>query len=253
MLLTIDLGNTSIKLGLFNENEEVAFAVYDKTQEDYRSLILSFIYRQNLREDVITDAIFSCVVPNLYDRVYTALTSLVSKDRIIDINPNEDYGIELDIPNPNEVGDDLLVMNAYAYNLFKRDIIVVSIGTVTVMTHVTSDGKFRHCIIAPGFNKVSETIWGNAAQLPEFELKKVDTFLANNTIDAMNVGTYSGYIGMIEYLINGLRKEINADSYIVGCGGVGKLLVPHIELFDYFDSDLVTKGLNYIYERKKNG
>lgn len=252
MLLTIDLGNTSIKLGLFENNEELCFSVYDKLHEDYRSLILSFLFRNNKRENDLECVIFSCVVPNLYDKVYTALKSIVEENKIIDINPNDDYGIKLDVPNPSSVGDDLIVMSAYAYHLFKRDIIIVSIGTVTVISHVDATGNFKHCIIAPGFNKVAESIWGSAAQLPEFELQKSNTFLADNTIDAMNVGTYNGYIGMLEYLVNGLKNELNLDSYIVGCGGVGKLLTPHTDIFDYFDSDLVTKGLNYIYETKKN-
>ena len=252
MLLTIDLGNTSIKLGLFEEGKEIGFSLYDKQQDDYRSLIMSFLFRNNRRESDLDYAILSCVVPNVYDKIYTSLKSIIDEKNIIDINPNDDYGIKLDVPNPNSVGDDLIVMNSYAYHLFKRDIIVVSIGTVTVMSHVDKDGNFKHCIIAPGFNKVAESIWGSAAQLPEFELKKSDSFLADNTIDAMNVGTYNGYIGMIEYLINGLKDEINEDSYIVGCGGVGKLLVPHTNIFDYFDSDLVTKGLNYIYETKRS-
>ena len=50
MILTVDLGNTSIKLGLFENNEELCFSVYDKLHDDYRSLILSFLFRNSKRE-----------------------------------------------------------------------------------------------------------------------------------------------------------------------------------------------------------
>ena len=84
MLLTIDLGNTSIKLGLFDNNEELCFSVYDKLQDDYRSLILAFLFRNSKRESDLECVIFSCVVPNLYDKVYTALKSLVEEKKLME-------------------------------------------------------------------------------------------------------------------------------------------------------------------------
>lgn len=249
MLLTVDLGNTSIKLGIFDNNKQVAFACFDGVYDNYRSLILSFIYKSNLREDEIEASILSCVVPSVYDVVYDALESIVGKN-IIDIDPNKDYGIKLDVPNPNEVGDDIIVMCAYAYNLYHRELLVVSMGTCSVICHITKDGEFKHCIIAPGFTKMSETLWKNAAQLPEFQLTYKDTYLANNTIDAMNIGIYNGYLGMMSSLIKGIKKEIGEEEpYVIGCGGLGKMAVPYMTDLDEYDPDFVTRGLNYIYER----
>ena len=249
MLLSVDLGNTSIKLGIFDEGKQVAFSCFDGLNDNYRSLILSFIYKSNLREDDIDTAILSCVVPKIYDTVYEALESIVGEDNILDINPNKNYGIKLDVPNPQEVGDDIIVMCAYAYNLYHRELLVISMGTCSVICHVTKDGEFKHCIIAPGFTKMSETLWRNAAQLPEFELKYSSTYLANTTIDAMNIGIYNGYIGMMSALVDGIKKEISEEPYIIACGGLGKMAVPYMTYLDEYDPDFVTKGLNFIYER----
>ena len=125
-------------------------------------------------------------------------------------------------------------------------------GTATVINHVSKDGRYKHCIIAPGFSKIAETLWKNAAQLPEFELKHTDTYLANNTIDAMNIGIYKGYIGMLSSLIDGIQNEIKEDLYIVACGGLGKMVAPYINRFDEYDPDFVTKGLKYLYQRYEN-
>ena len=249
MLLTVDLGNTSCKLAIYDNGMQMAFSCFDGISDNYRSLILSFIFKSGLREDNLDAAILSCVVPNVYDSVYDTLVAIVGKDNIIDINPNKDYGIKLAVPNPNEVGDDIIVMCAYAYNLYHREILVVSMGTCSVICHITKDGEFKHCIIAPGFTKMSETLWRNAAQLPEFELKHKDTFLADNTIDAMNIGIYKGYIGMMSSLIKGIKKEINEEPYVIGCGGLGKMAVPYMTDLDEYDPDFVTRGLNFIYER----
>ena len=251
MLLTIDLGNTSIKLGVFDEDKLVTFSCFDTKQDDYRSLFLSFLFKANLRTDDIDRAILSCVVPSLWDKVTTALQSIVGNN-IIDINTSDDYGITFDIPSPDEVGDDIAVMCAYAYNMLHRELIIVSIGTATAISHVSKDGKFKHCIIAPGFDKMAQTLWGNAAQLPEFNLEKKDSFLANTTLDAMNVGIYNGYLGTLTYLVDGLKKEIGEDPYIIACGGLCKKVVPYVNFFNAYDADFVTKGLAFIAKRKAN-
>ncbi|MBR5340301.1 MAG: type III pantothenate kinase [Erysipelotrichaceae bacterium] len=252
MLLTVDLGNTSTKLGLFDGDKQIAFLCADGVYDNYRSLILSFIYKANLREDAIDRAILSCVVPRVYDNIFDALASIVGERNIIDIIPQMNYGIKLAMPNPQDTGDDLIVMCAYAYNLYHREMLIVSMGTATVICHVTKNGEFKHCIIAPGFSKIAETLWKNAALLPEFELKHLDTYLADNTIDAMNVGIYQGYIGMLKSLIAGISREIGEDLYIIGCGGLGKKVAPYVGVFNEYDPDFVTKGLNYIYQRYFN-
>lgn len=252
MLLTIDIGNTSCKLSIHNGEKEISFACIDGPISNYRSTLLQFIYKANLREDAIDHAILSCVVPSAYEAMYDALESVVGKGNVIDIVPTDNYGLELDIPDPNCLGDDLLVMCSYAYNLYHRELIVISMGTCTVLNHVTEDGKYQHCIIAPGFTKIAETLWKNAAQLPEFEMKKDRSFFANNTVDAMNVGIYSGYIGMLRYLIDGLKKQVGKDVYIIGCGGLGKMVVNDIPELNEYEPDLVTKGLQFIYKRYFN-
>ena len=100
MLLTIDLGNTSTKLGLFKDNKQISFICVDNPIENYRSTILSFIFKANLRVDEIDKAILSCVVPHVYNEVFDALASIVSEPNIIDINPDKNYGIKLVMPKP---------------------------------------------------------------------------------------------------------------------------------------------------------
>ena len=252
MLLTIDIGNTSVKLAIFHDNEEIAFKFYDGEQNDYKALITSFIFKAQLRQEAIDAAIVASVVPSVNQKVIEALNTFIDKENIIDISPDDDYGIVLDVENPQEVGDDLIVLNAYSHHLFHRNTIIVSMGTCTVLTYINEKGEFKYCIIAPGFAALSKSLWGNAEQLQESNISNINSFLANNTKDAINVGVFEGYTGMIKYLIEGLSNELNEKPYIVGCGGIGKLFVEHTDIFDYYEADLVTKGLNYIYKRRNN-
>ena len=252
MILTVDLGNTCTKLGLFDGDELKSFLCVDGLSDNYRSLFLSFIYKANYREDAIDKAILSCVVPKVYNDAFDGLASIVGEKNVLDINPDRNYGFTIDVPNPEEVGDDLIVECAYAYNLYHRECLIVSMGTATVICHVDKEGMFKYCIIAPGLLKVSETLWNNAAQLPELSLNYPESYLANNTIDCMNVGIYKGYIGMLKSLIEGISNEINEDLYVIGCGGLGKEIVPYMDCFDEYNPDFVTMGLNYLAQRYFN-
>lgn len=248
MLLTIDLGNTSAKFAIFDGDQQICFLNIDSKQDDYTAIIKNFLYRNNLKEDLIEDVIISSVVPNISKVLEKVILNVFNKEAIF-ISPTNDYGIKIETENVEEVGSDLLVMCAYAYHLFKQELLVVSLGTASVICHVDNEGSFKHCIISPGYGKIAETLWGNAAKLPEFELKRTLTFLANNTIDAMNVGIYQGYIGTIRYLLTGIKAELNKEPKIVACGGFGKEIVKDIKEIEYYEADMVTSGLHYIYNR----
>ena len=246
MLLTIDLGNTCIKLGLFEDEKEVSFALEDTKQKDYKRLLKSFL--KNNKTDVkdVEDVIISSVVPVVKKKLLKAIEEIFNK-KAIEIDVTKNYGITVDIDNPLEIGEDLLVMCAYGYNLYKRDLIVCSLGTCSVFCSVFNPGSLRYAIIAPGFKKMAESLYTGAAQLSQFEMEKRDSLLASNTKDAMNVGFFSGYLGLVDYFVSGLKKELNKDMFVIGCGGDVRLVEPYTDIFDYSDTDFVTKGLNYIY------
>ena len=248
MLLTIDLGNTSLKLAIFEDDKKIASNLYNSRQEDYGALIKNFLYRNNISENVLDDCIVSSVVPDASKKLLSSLRRILNKEPIF-IDTKNNYGLNIDIPDPSELGSDLYVMCSYAYHLFKSELFVVSFGTATVINHVDVNGNFKHCIISPGYGKIAESLWGNTAKLPEFTQTKTTSFLANNTLSAMNVGIYQGYIGSLHYLIAGLKGELMVAPKIVGCGGFGKDIANDIKEIEYYETDMVIDGLNYIYRR----
>lgn len=248
MLLTIDVGNTNIKLALYEDDNRIAFDMLDSKPIDFKSFILSFLYKSNIRETQLDDSILSSVVPNLTGPIISALEEITNKEPIV-INEDHHYGIEISENIKDTVGSDLLVTCAYAYQTNKQELLVVSLGTATVIAHVSADGKFENCLIAPGFNSMASAIFSKAAQLPEFTPSKNDSFLATSTVDAMNIGVYDGFIGMIRYLINGIKVQLKTSPIVIGCGGVGKEIAPYISELQSYDPDMVTTGLNFIYQK----
>lgn len=248
MLLTLDVGNTNIKLALFEDDKRIAFDMLDSKPIDFKSFILSFLYKSNIRETQIDDTILSSVVPSLTGSIISALEEITKKEPIV-IDNEHHYGINIDDAITDPVGSDLLVMCAYAYQTYKQELLVVSLGTATVIAHVSQDGKFANCLIAPGFGTMASAMFSHAAQLPEFSPTKGKSFLATNTVDAMSIGVYDGYIGMVRYLINGIKAQLKTSPIIVGCGGAGKDAAPYITELQSYDPDMVTTGLNFIYRK----
>ena len=248
MLLTVDIGNTNIKLGLYEGSLRLAFDMLDSKPVDFRSFILAFLYKSNIREAQLDDAILSSVVPSLTGLVISALEEILKKEPIV-IDNDHHYGIEIDKSITSEIGPDLLVTCAYAYQIFKKELLIVSLGTATVIAHVNNRGVFKGCLIAPGFASMASTIFNKAALLPEFKPKKLNSFIGTNTIDCMNIGVYDGFIGMVRYLISGIKQEIKSSPIIIGCGGAGKEVAPYIAELQNYDADLVSTGLNYIYNK----
>lgn len=248
MIITCDIGNTSIKLGLYQGTEQVSFTIIEsKETTSFKSLILTMIYKMNMREDQIDDAIISSVVPSLTPLLYMAIEEIIHKKPIV-IDALNCPGIKIDTDVKEEVGSDLLVISSYAYAKYKKELIIVSLGTASVLCHVTNDGRFRHCIIAPGYKSFAGSLYNNAAKLPKVGLERKGSFLASNTVDAMAVGVIEGFIGMIRYLLAGLLASIGGKAEIIACGACGKEVVPFIKELENYTPDLVSDGLAYIYE-----
>lgn len=248
MLITCDMGNTTTKFAIYDGNKQISFVMIDTKPTDYKSFIMNFLYKANIRETQIDDSIIASVVPSLTGSLVAGLEEIIGKEPIV-IDSNHHYGIEIDPTITDEIGADLLVMCAFAYQKLQTELIVVSLGTATVFSHVSKNGVFKHCVIAPGFETLAGAMYKNTAKLPEFEAQKKDTFLATNTIDAMSVGVFEGFIGMVRYLLAGLRGQLQTKPFIIGCGGAGKEISKYISEFASYDADLVTAGLHYIYNR----
>lgn len=173
MLLATDLGNTSLKLAIFKEENRVAYNIFDAAQDDYGALIKNFLYRNNFNETSIDDVIISSVVPKLSQKLKDNLEGIFVNEPIF-YDVDNPLGISVDTPNPKEVGSDLLVMCAYGHNKYPNDeLFVLSLGTASVISHVNKEGVFEHCIISPGYGKLAQTLYGSAAKLPKFDFYQI--------------------------------------------------------------------------------
>lgn len=255
MLLTVDVGNTNIAMGLVQNDEVIGgfrlMTQTPRTSDEYVTFIHSFLESMNTKKEDIEDALLSSVVPKINYTLASAIIKAVGKTPII-IDANTPTGIKIEIDHPNEVGADLLVDLAGAYHRYQRSCLVLDFGTATTFTYVSNDGVFRCANICPGLGIFANVLTSNTAKLPEIEIAKPKSILATNTIDAMQAGVVYGYIGLVEKIVTSMKKELqDPDCPVIATGGLGKVISSETDVIDEYDPDLAYKGMNIIYKKIK--
>ncbi len=254
MLLTIDVGNTNITMGVYQQEELIgSFRLTSKTSrtsDELGLLICNLMINKGINPDEIEDAIISSVVPKLMHSLHNALYKYLNIEPII-IGPGIKTGIKLHCDNPKEVGADRIVNVAAAYHLYRTSCLVIDFGTATTFDFISKDGVFEHTLITPGLEIASQALVAQAAKLPDIEIKKPASILAKNTIDGMQAGLVYGYIGQVEYIVKEMKKQLNCDMKVIATGGLGRVITPHTDVIDDYDPDLAYKGMRILYNKNK--
>ena len=255
MLLVIDVGNTNITLGIFRGEEVVAtFRLTTKqsrTSDEYGVAICNLLEHRDIRLKDIEDIIIASVVPDIMYSLTSALVKYFDKTPLV-VGPGIRTGIRIATENPREIGADRIVDCVAAYELYGGPVLVMDFGTATTYDVVTKEGAFIAGITAPGIQTASRALWGDAAKLPEVEIKKPASILARETISSMQAGIVYGCIGQTEYIIRQVIKETGYNDLIkVATGGLGKIISDETELIQYYDPTLTLHGLRLIYNKNR--
>ena len=222
MLLALDVGNTNITIGVFKRKEIIeVFRITTKlprTSDEFGILISSLLKEKGLDEGEVKAAI---------------------------------TGINLGRFNPREVGADRIVDLVAGYEIYGGPALVIDYGTATTYDIVTENGVFLAGVIAPGIRTSANVLYRDAARLPEIEILKPKTILANSTIDSMQAGLYYGVVGETKYMVQKMKEETGFDNMkVIATGGLGNMIAQTVDEIDYYDPTLTLKGLQIIYEKQ---
>ena len=212
MIITIDVGNTNITVGVFNGDEIVAsFRMTTKmprTSDEYGMLLTNLLEQNRIHCDEIQDAIIASVVPNVMHSLEGAVIKYLNIRPIV-IEPGTKTGIRIVTENPRQIGADRIVDAAAAYEIYGGPVLVLDFGTATTYDLVDATGAFVSGVTAPGIRISAKALWEDAAKLPEIEIKKPDSILAKETITSMQAGLVYGQIGQTEYIVRHMKEEAN--------------------------------------------
>lgn len=253
MFFAIDVGNTNIKIGIFDgKNLITTFRMNSQivhTTDEYGLMLKQIPEVQDIDLTKIEGAIISSVVPKVMESLHNAIVKYFGIKPII-VGPGIKTGIKLTSSNPKEVGADRLVDVVSGYEKYGGPLLVIDFGTATTYNLVTADGSFSVGITAPGVKISAKALWEDAAKLPEIEIKKPSSILATETVTSMQAGLIYGQIGATKYIIEQVKKEMGYDNLkVVATGGMGSIISPEVEEIDYYDINLTIDGLRILYEK----
>lgn len=249
MFLAVDIGNTSINIGVYKGDELVAnwkVATHiHKMPDEYGVLLLELIKSAKVDAEDIKKITVCSVVPPL-TAVFTELFKKYFHVKPLVVGAGVKTGVKIRMDNPKEVGADRVVNAAAAHHLYSGPVIVVDLGTATNFDTVSGSGEYIGGAIAPGMDMAAEALFERTAKLPRIELEKPKQAIGKNTINAMQSGIVFGYIGLVEAIIERIKKELDGEVKVVATGGYAELIAKNTEAIDEVNSELTLIGLRLI-------
>lgn len=256
MILVIDVGNTNMTLGVYDGDKlEATFRMMTKTprtSDEYGVMITQLLQNRNIRLEDLEGSIIASVVPEVMHSLIGGVVRYINSNPLI-VGPGVKTGIKIVTEDPRAVGADRIVDAVAAYEKYGGPVLVLDFGTATTYDLVLEKGEFAAGITAPGIRISSEALWTNAAKLPNIEIKKPKSILAQETISSMQAGLMYGQIGQTEYIIKKVKEETGLENLkVVATGGLGRLIADETDTIDVYDSSLTLDGLRIIYEKNRN-
>lgn len=255
MLLVIDVGNTNITLGVFEElNLKASFRLTtntDRTSDEYGLVLCDLLKARNIGIKEITSVTIASVVPKLMHSLASGIIKYLGITPLI-VGIGTKTGIKVNTTNPKEVGADRVVDAVAAYEIYGGPVLVIDFGTAITYDLITEDGTLVAAVTCPGLRISANALWTETAKLPEIEIAMPDTILAKDTITSMQAGLVFGCIGQTEYIVKRMLKEAGIDKCrVIATGGLGKIISDATDVIEVYDSNLTLKGLKIISDKNK--
>ena len=247
MLLTADIGNTNITLGIFDNdnyiNEFRLASDKDLSKEEYENLLKSL-----LKDYSINGCVIASVVEELNDKFKRAIDNVLDIKSIF-VDSNICLNIKIKTDKPQEVGADRIANAVAVSKLYKGPVIVIDFGTATSFDIINSNSEFIGGVIAPGINTQIKSLSKATSKLPKIDVTISPKAIGRNTTEAILSGVIRGSASMVDGLVEQCEKELGDRATIVATGGYCGLIANYLKRqFDYVNPILTLEGLRFIYE-----
>ena len=254
MLLVIDIGNTNITLGVFNQDELVhswRLATDIKRTEDEYGVFIKNLLRETNLDEKVSNAVISSVVVQLTEKVEIALKKYLGIASLI-ISHKIKSNVTLKTDTPSQVGADRIANACAATALYQTPAIVVDFGTATSFDIVNKNNEFIGGIITAGMKIQAEALSSKTSKLPNLNIEAPEHAIGKNTIEAMLSGIVRGHAAMIDGLIFECERELGEKATIIATGGYSSVISQYLKRkFDYINPDLTLIGTKLLFEMNK--
>jgi type III pantothenate kinase len=255
MLLTIDIGNTNIKLGVYQGEQLLAHwrmaTERLRLADEYAVTIHNLFELAGLDRRAVSGCALSCVVPPLTSQFRTLSRTYLNVDPVI-IGPGVATGLIYNIDTPDQLGADRVANSLAAYRKFGGPVIAIAFGTATAFDVITAAGEYIGGAIAPGIGISADALFRLAARLYQVELARPPQVIGKNTVHYMQSGLILGYAGLVEGLVKRMQGEMGAPCTVVATGGLADVIAGETDAITVVEPYLTLEGLRMIYEMNRS-
>ena len=254
MKLCVDVGNTTIYFGFYNEDKLTCkFALMsslDKLEDEYHSSLKLLVEQYKINPSEVTHTLYASVVPHLNEILLSVTKKMFINSLIYELDSSSPHNIKMDIDNPKELGSDLIADLVASKAKYSLPLIAIDLGTATKLLLLDKDEAFKSALIMPGVEVSANSLFSKAALLPEVDLTSYSSLLnSKNTVDCIKHGILYGHAESIKGLIARYENELGYSLNKVVTGGNASLLKGLLPNDYIFDDNLVLDGELIILNR----
>ena len=254
MLLTVDVGNTNIVLGLWSGKSLVGdWRMRTDARMTADELALTVRGLLGPHADEVSGISALSTVPAVLRELRVMLTRYYAKVPRIVVEPGVRTGVALLVDNPKEVGADRLVNTLAAHHLHSTACVVVDFGTSTNVDAISARGEFLGGAFAPGIEISVDALALRAAALRKVELVPPRSVIGKNTVECLQSGILYGFAGQVDGLVRRIVRELSPGGKepvaVLATGGLAPLVIGESETITDHVPDLTLLGLRLVYER----
>ncbi len=251
MLLTIDIGNTNLTLGLY-EGEKLGAhwrlaTDHNRMPDEYGLQFLGLLQNAGKTLNDLEGISLASVVPPLTGRVIQACREYLKQEPLV-VDTGVKTGIKIRYEDPRAVGADRVCDAVAVMKLYGGPACVVDFGTATTFNALTKDGDYLGGAITAGINLAAEALFTRAAKLPRIDLQVPPSVIGRNTVHAMQSGLLFGYVSMVEGMVARFRSELGGEMKVIATGGLAEVVAKETQVIDIIAPWLTLDGLRLIWE-----
>jgi type III pantothenate kinase len=251
MLLTVDIGNTSILLGLYDADSlgprwRLA-SDSERTADEYGILLVQLLEGADVQLGKVTDIAIASVVPPLTGTFEQVCRGYLNAVPLV-VDAGTRTGIAVRYEDPKQVGADRVVNAAAVRRIHSGPACIVDFGTATIFDAISAEGEYLGGAIAPGIGIAADALFRRAAKLPRVEISRPPSAIGRNTVQSLQSGLLYGYVGLVDGMVARFRADLGPEMKTVGTGELVELIAKETSSIDIIEPWLSLKGLKIVYD-----
>lgn len=253
MILAVDIGNTHIKIGAWDDDNLVFVSRLHtdlrRTTDEYAVDLLNIFRLNQCNKAQFDGAIISSVVPSLSLPIRDCVVAVIKSRRVYLLSPGLKTGLNIRIDNPAQLGSDMVCAAVAVQHKYPMPCIGISLGTATAIFGMDADGNYLGGSLCAGVVLSLEALTMRTAQLPNISLEAPGPVIGTNTVDSMKSGLIYGTADMLDGMVVRMKEVLGDESTVVAFGGLADVIVPYCRQNIIVDEQLVLEGMRLIYRK----